>query len=71
MIKSTKRNAVHIENLNEYCHLSDKNDSMEVTEWINGEGWDVVIQNKDSGEQRFSLTYGQYSALQVLLNYKV
>jgi hypothetical protein len=39
---------------------------MEVTEWHNGEGFDVVV----SDSQRFSLTWGQWQALQALVAYR-
>jgi len=44
-------------------------DYMEVTEWSNGEGYDIVIDRKGDTE-RFSLTYGEWELLQVLMNWK-
>ena len=46
-----------------------KDDSfIEVTEWTNGEGFDVNIASvKDTS---FSLTYGEFDALVALVNYK-
>jgi hypothetical protein len=41
-------------------------DFMEVTDWYNGEGVDVFIQSV-TGEQRFSLTWGEWEALKALL----
>jgi hypothetical protein len=67
MIKKYERVAKFAE-LNPYCHLCKPDDFMEVCEWRNSEGFDVVINSK--GEQRFSLTWGQWEALQVLVNYK-
>lgn len=52
--------------LKPYCHHAKDDDFMEVTEWYNGEGFDVVIGN----EQRFSLTDGQFQALMALANYR-
>ena len=52
--------------LKRYCHFAKDDDFMEVTEWNNGEGFDVVIGT----EQRFSLTLGQYECLLALVNYK-
>jgi hypothetical protein len=52
--------------LKPYDHFAKVGDFMEVTEWYNGEGFDVVIGN----EQRFSLTHGQFQALVALVNYK-
>jgi hypothetical protein len=51
-----------------WCHMSKPHDFIEVTEWHNGEGVDVCINS--NGEQRFSLTWGQYEALQALVTYK-
>ena len=52
--------------LKPYCHHSKESDYMEVTEWVNGEGFDVNVSDKE----RISLTYGQWECLQVLVNYK-
>jgi hypothetical protein len=38
---------------------------MEVCEWFNGEGFDVVIN-----EKHHSFTWGQYECLQALVAYK-
>ena len=55
--------------LKPYCHLSGERDLMEVTEWSNGEGFDIIINRKNITE-RFSLTYGERDLLHVLMNYK-
>lgn len=65
MIESHTRKAKFM-NLKSYCHHSKEHDYMEVTEWSNGEGVDVNIDDK----KHFSLTWGEYEALQVLINYK-
>jgi len=54
--------------LKAWDHFSKETDFIEVTEWHNGEGFDVNINS--NGEQRFSLTWGQYEALQALVTYK-
>jgi hypothetical protein len=41
---------------------------MEVTEWSNGEGFDIIIDSHH--KVAFSLTHGEYQLLQVLINYK-
>jgi hypothetical protein len=54
--------------LNEFCTFSmiaerkDKGDFLEVTEWTNGEGYDIHIIDVN-GEKIFSLTWGQMEAL--------
>jgi len=40
----------------------DKGDFLEVTEWTNGEGYDIHISDVN-GEKTFSLTWGQMEAL--------
>ena len=68
MIEVSKRRAVFA-NLKGYCHMCGDDDYMEVTEWSNGEGYDVCIDRKNNGE-KFSLTHGEVELLMVLLNYK-
>lgn len=51
--------------LKPYDHTAKEHNFMEVCEWQNGEGFDVTIN-----ERTFSLTWGQYECLQVLVNYK-
>lgn len=40
-------------------------DFMEASVWHNGEGFDVLLNSH--GEQRFSLTWGEYKALKDLV----
>lgn len=67
-IKVDQRRAVFAE-LKDYCMHSGDHDYMEVTEWSNGEGFDINIDRK-RGMERFSLTYGEWELLQVLMNWK-
>lgn len=67
MIEINKRTAKFTE-LKPYDFTAKDSDYMEVTEWTNGEGVDVTINS--NGEQRFSLTWGQWEALQVVVAYK-
>jgi len=39
-----------------------KGDFLEVTEWTNGEGYDIHILDS-SGEKQFHLTWGQFEAM--------
>lgn len=55
--------------LKPYDFTSGENDFIEVTEWSNGEGFDVIINGK-YGNERVSLTWGQWEALQALVAYK-
>lgn len=52
-------------NLKQYDHLAKEHDYIEVTEWHNGEGFDVTIN-----EKQFTLTWGEFEALTVLVHYK-
>lgn len=54
--------------LKSFCGFSAKDDAhyIEVAEWVNGEGVDVIIQD-ESGKESFSLTYGQYDALKACM----
>ena len=67
-IQVNKRRTVLAE-LKAYCMHSGDNDYMEVTEWSNGEGYDICIDRKNGGE-KFSLTHGEWELLTVLLNWK-
>lgn len=51
-----------------YCYFARKDDYIEVTEWSNGEGFDVSILSI-SGEKSFSLTEGEFDALEQLVNF--
>ena len=67
-VEVSNRRAVFA-NLKGYCHMSGEDEYIEVTEWSNGEGYDISIDRKNSGE-KFSLTYGEWELLQVLINWK-
>lgn len=67
-MKQYQRKAKSTE-LNPYCHLSKEHDMIEVTEWHNGEGFDVYLQS-DGSTRQFSLTWGEFEALQVCVAYK-
>ena len=67
-IEVSHRRAVSAE-LKAYCMHSGDHDYMEVTEWANGEGYDISIDRK-RGMERFSLSYGEWELLQVLFNWK-
>lgn len=56
-----KRKSVY-DDLNKYCVLAKDNDHIEVTEWTNGEGWDIIIKDKI-----ISLTYGELEAINYLV----
>jgi len=60
------RNSVFAQ-LKQWCFgYGEEHDYIEVTEWANGEGFDVDIETNQ--RQRFQLTWGQYEALKHLVN---
>lgn len=59
-----KRKAV-FSSLKDYDVFCGEYDFMEVTEWSNGEGFDVEVAGKTN--ERFQLTYGCYEALKDLV----
>ena len=70
-IEVSKRKAAFAD-LKDFCTLSgefgrkDKGDFLEVTEWTNGEGYDIHISDV-SGERQFHLTWGQVKALKACM----
>lgn len=56
-----ERKAVN-DSLKKYDHLAKDSDFIEVTEWANGEGWDISLDDK-----LISLTYGQLEAIKYLV----
>ena len=66
-INLTNRKAAFVE-LKDWCVGSvgedrkNKGDFLEVTEWSNGEGYDIHIYDS-SGERHLGLTYGQFRAI--------
>ena len=51
--------------LSQFCVMSKEHDFIEITEWSNGEGWDVHINAYDT--ERFGISHGQYDALKCLI----
>ena len=57
----TERKSISDE-LHKYDYLAKTNQFIEVTEWVNGEGWDISIDDK-----HFSLTEGELDAINYLV----
>ena len=53
-----KQRKTVFDELNKYCHLAKDDDFIEVTEWTNGEGYDISMANKS-----FSVTIGELEAI--------
>jgi hypothetical protein len=53
--------------LEQFCifDINKPGNFIEVTEWANGEGFDVEINNSDI--KRFQLTFGEFDALKHLI----
>ena len=54
--------------LHNYCHFAKPHDYIEFVEWHNGEGFDVHISGNT--DQRISLSWGQWEAVQAIVAYK-
>jgi len=59
-----ERKAVFAE-LKQFCSFAKEDDFIEVTEWKNGEGYDVCIES--STNAHFQISYGQFRALKKLI----
>ena len=68
MIESHKRNC-KFALLKPYSFFAKDRDFIEVTEWFNGEGFDVTI-GCNVENKHFSLTWGEYEALLAVVSYK-
>jgi hypothetical protein len=64
-MKINNRKAIFTE-LKEYCYLAGEHDFIGVTEWTNGEGFDINISSK-LGSTLFQITYGEFKALKKLI----
>jgi ribosomal protein L44E len=51
--------------LKQFCYFGKEHDYIEVTEWKNGEGFDVEINGRKT--ERFQLTWGEFDALKKLV----
>jgi hypothetical protein len=65
-IKVENRKSTFVD-LEDFCHHSlgdrkGKGDFLEVTEWSNGDGYDIHIEDVN-GPLRFMLTWGQFEAM--------
>lgn len=47
--------------LSKYCPIASRDSFIEITEWTNGEGWDVTIDDR-----HFHLSYGELDAINYL-----
>lgn len=61
-LEITQRKSIYSE-LDDTYHK--EHDFIEVTEWANGEGWDITISDK----QQFSLHHSEFQKLRLLIDY--
>lgn len=59
-MKINNRKSIY-DDLQKYDCLKNKSSFIEITEWTNGEGWDITID-----EKTFNLTYGELEAIKYL-----
>ena len=52
------------DDLRKYDHLANKDSIIQVTQWANGDGWDISIDD----EPVISLTWGQLDAINYLVD---
>ena len=64
-MKKYEKQAV-FEELKKHCIHAGNSDYIEVTEWKNGEGFDVEINAKINA--RFQLTWGEFDALKLCIS---
>jgi len=64
IMELNKRKSV-FDSMEKYCVLSKKDDVVEVTEWSNGEGFDISFIS-EKGDKSISLTYGEIDAIYYL-----
>jgi len=60
-MKINNRKSIY-DDLQKYDCLKNKSSFIEITEWTNGEGWDITID-----EKMFNLTYGELEAIKYLI----
>ena len=51
--------------IDDYCHLSKESDFIEVTEWSNGDGFDINIYS--GGDKTIPITNGQWDLLKKMV----
>lgn len=64
-MEKTERRAIN-DKLKKYTCMGDENDFIEITEWTNGEGFDVTISYVKGTEKQISLLYDELEAINYL-----
>lgn len=63
----TYRRVAVFSELEEYCTHAKPTDYVEVTEWHNGEGFDVDVCTTNRAPQKFMLTFGEWKLLKKMV----
>lgn len=61
-----KRNSVYT-HLTEFAHMSNASDFIEITEWTNGDGFDVNVSTTNGPSSFFQMSYDQFDAMKKLV----
>ena len=64
IIESIPRRSVYAK-LQQFEHCAKESDFIEVTQWSNGEGWDINISSY--GDKLFQLSWGELDAIKALI----
>ena len=51
--------------IGEYCYLSKEHDYIEITEWTNGDGFDIDVASE--GQQKMGITWGQFKLIKKIV----
>lgn len=68
-VNFVNRRSAHVSS-SDYCLLAKAEDHgfIEVTEWQNGEGYDILLESKDlSSNKQISLTWGEFDAIKACI----
>lgn len=66
-IDTYTRTSVFSDDLHKFCNFAKPNDYIEITEWKNGEGVDILIDTHLTHAQKISFTYGEYDLIKKLM----
>lgn len=61
------RKAIFSDELHKFCMFAKENDFIEISQWKNGEGVDILIDTHLTHEKKFSFTYGEYTLIKKMM----
>jgi hypothetical protein len=65
-MKKFERKAI-TDNIKKYTYCGNDDDTITITEWENGEGWDIDFNYVSGYERHFSISYNELDAIQYLI----